>query len=229
MPPSAPPPPYSISQRVASVSDGTLLIAGIDEAGRGPLAGPVVAAAVVLDPARPIAGLRDSKKLSAGRRTVLAAEIRKCALSYAIAWADAAEIDELNILRATMLAMRRATLGLHIRPVHLQIDGNRCPEFAGTGLDCSSEALVGGDDRVPAISAASILAKVARDGFMTRQHRIYPQYNFASHKGYPTAEHRQALERHGACPLHRLSFAPVRSVAQAKKTKTDDDIAVASG
>lgn len=206
----------------------TVLVAGIDEAGRGPLAGPVVAAAVVLDPARTIAGLRDSKKLSAGRRSLLAMEIKKCALSYAIAWADPAEIDRLNILRATLLAMRRATLGLHIRPLHLQIDGNRCPDFAGTGLDCSSEALVGGDDRVPVISAASILAKVARDGFMVRMHRIYPQYNFASHKGYPTAEHRQALTRHGACPLHRVSFAPVRSVAGAKKTDTGDDIAVAS-
>ncbi|MCZ6537232.1 MAG: ribonuclease HII [Gammaproteobacteria bacterium] len=206
----------------------TVLVAGIDEAGRGPLAGPVVAAAVVLDPARTIAGLRDSKKLSAGRRSLLALEIKKCALSYAIAWADPAEIDRLNILRATLLAMRRATLGLHIRPLHLQIDGNRCPDFAGTGLDCSSEALVGGDDRVPVISAASILAKVARDGFMVRMHRIYPQYNFASHKGYPTAEHRQALTRHGACPLHRMSFAPVRRVAGAKKTDTGDDIAVAS-
>ncbi len=206
----------------------TVLVAGIDEAGRGPLAGPVVAAAVVLDPARTIAGLRDSKKLSAGRRSLLAMEIKKCALSYAIAWADPAEIDRLNILRATLLAMRRATLGLHIRPLHLQIDGNRCPDFAGTGLDCSSEALVGGDDRVPVISAASILAKVARDGFMVRMHRIYPQYNFASHKGYPTAEHRQALTRHGACPLHRVSFAPVRRVAGAKKTDTGDDIAVAS-
>ena len=188
----------------------------------------MVAAAVVLDPARTIAGLRDSKKLSAGRRSLLAMEIKKCALSYAIAWADPAEIDRLNILRATLLAMRRATLGLHIRPLHLQIDGNRCPDFAGTGLDCSSEALVGGDDRVPVISAASILAKVARDGFMVRMHRIYPQYNFASHKGYPTAEHRRALTRHGACPLHRVSFAPVRSVAGAEKTDTDNDFAVAS-
>ncbi len=201
------------------------MVAGIDEAGRGPLAGPVVAAAVVLDPARPIAGLRDSKKLSASRRTLLAVEIRRCALSYAVAWADPAEIDELNIMRATMLAMRRATLGLHIRPAHLQIDGNRCPDFAGTGLNCSSEALIGGDDLVPAISAASILAKVARDGFMARQHQIYPQYNFASHKGYPTAEHRQALKRHGACPLHRVSFEPVRSVTDAKKTDTDNAVA----
>ncbi len=201
------------------------MVAGIDEAGRGPLAGPVVAAAVVLDPARPIAGLRDSKKLSASRRTLLVVEIRRCALSYAVAWADPAEIDELNIMRATMLAMRRATLGLHIRPAHLQIDGNRCPDFAGTGLNCSSEALIGGDDLVPAISAASILAKVARDGFMARQHQIYPQYNFASHKGYPTAEHRQALKRHGACPLHRVSFEPVRNVTEAKKTDTDNAVA----
>jgi len=207
------------------MSSSILMVAGIDEAGRGPLAGPVVAAAVVLDPKRPIAGLRDSKKLSASRRTLLAVEIRRCALSYAVAWADPAEIDELNIMRATMLAMRRATLGLHIRPAHLQIDGNRCPDFAGTGLNCSSEALIGGDDLVPAISAASILAKVARDGFMARQHQIYPQYNFASHKGYPTAEHRQALKRHGACPLHRVSFEPVRSVTEAKKTDTDNAVA----
>lgn len=198
-----------------------MLVAGIDEAGRGPLAGPVVAAAVVLDPSMPLTGLRDSKKLSANRRTLLSIEIRKFALSYAIAWADPAEIDALNILRATMLAMRRATLGLHLRPAHLQIDGNRCPDFADTGLVCSSEALVGGDDLVPAISAASILAKVTRDKFMTLQHEIYPQYNFASHKGYPTAEHRQALQRHGACPLHRVSFAPVRNVVIETKTATD--------
>ena len=217
--------PFWASQRDALMSSSKLMVAGIDEAGRGPLAGPVVAAAVVLDPARPIAGLRDSKKLSASRRTLLAVEIRRCALSYAVAWADPAEIDELNIMRATMLAMRRATLGLHIRPAHLQIDGNRCPDFAGTGLNCSSEALIGGDDLVPAISAASILAKVARDGFMARQHQIYPQYNFASHKGYPTAEHRQALKRHGACPLHRVSFEPVRSVTEAKKTDTDNAVA----
>ena len=221
----APQHPSWASQRGALMSSSTLMVAGIDEAGRGPLAGPVVAAAVVLDPARPIAGLRDSKKLSASRRTLLAVEIRRCALSYAVAWADPAEIDELNIMRATMLAMRRATLGLHIRPAHLQIDGNRCPDFAGTGLNCSSEALIGGDDLVPAISAASILAKVARDGFMARQHQIYPQYNFASHKGYPTAEHRQALKRHGACPLHRVSFEPVRSVTEAKKTDTDNAVA----
>jgi len=192
------------------------LVAGIDEAGRGPLAGPVVAAAVILDPLQAVTGLRDSKKLSAKRRIELAAIIEKHALSYAVAWADPAEIDELNILRASMLAMRRAALGLHIRPAHLQIDGNRCPNLVGTGLTCSSEALVGGDDRVQAISAASILAKVSRDLFMTRQHSIYPQYNFAGHKGYPTAEHRQALIAHGICPIHRVSFAPVRRVVDER-------------
>ncbi len=190
------------------------LVAGIDEAGRGPLAGPVVAAAVILDSSRPIGGLKDSKKLTARQRQALAVGIRRRALSFAVGWADPAEIDRLNILRATLLAMRRAVLGLGVVPAHLQIDGNRCPDFSGTGVNCTQEAIVGGDDLIAAISAASILAKVTRDEYMAEQHRYYPEYNFVRHKGYPTAEHRDALQRYGACPLHRVSFAPVRSVVE---------------
>lgn len=182
------------------------LVAGVDEAGRGPLAGPVVAAAVVLDPAKPIEGLADSKKLTARRREVLADAIRESALAWAVAEASVAEIDELNILHASMLAMRRALEALAPRPEHALIDGNRCP----TELSCSAEAVVGGDARVQAISAASILAKVIRDETMLRLHEEYPEYEFARHKGYPTAAHLAALGRHGPSACHRLSFAPVR-------------------
>jgi len=185
-----------------------ILVAGVDEAGRGPLAGPVVAAAVILDPRRPIAGLRDSKLLSAVARERLAIEIRAHALAWAVGEADVAEIDELNILQATMLAMRRAVLRLSIAPGEAWIDGNRCPE-----LGCSARAIVKGDRDVPVISAASILAKTARDALLIELHGDYPAYGFAQNKGYGTPEHLAALARCGPCPAHRRSFAPVAQSA----------------
>ncbi|MCW8845589.1 MAG: ribonuclease HII [Gammaproteobacteria bacterium] len=188
------------------------LVAGVDEAGRGPLAGPVVAAAVILDPRAPIQGLADSKKLSEARRRSLFPLVQARALAWGIAWADAHEIDTLNILQATMLAMRRCLLGLAVIPTHILVDGNRCPSLAGTRLDCTMEAIIGGDALVPEISAASILAKVARDAMMGKLDRVYPGYGFEGHKGYPTAVHRQRLLEVGACPVHRRSFAPVAAV-----------------
>ena len=183
------------------------LVAGVDEAGRGPLAGPVVAAAVILDELQPIAGLADSKKLSAARRERLFDEIRARALACCIAEASVEEIDRLNILQATMLAMRRAVEGLRLPPQRVLVDGNRCPP-----LLLPVEAIVQGDAKVPAISAASILAKVYRDRLCLALHEAYPDYGFATHKGYPTAEHLSALARHGACEAHRRSYAPVRAV-----------------
>jgi ribonuclease HII len=188
--------------------------AGVDEAGRGPLAGPVVAAAVILDPERPIEGLDDSKKLTATRREELALAIRSRALSYSVARADAAEIDEINVLAATMLAMRRAIIGLHIRPGRVQVDGNRLPDlqFGDTCID--GEAIVGGDGSVASISAASILAKTTRDAIMVRLDQIYPEYEFARHKGYGTRVHCERLRQHGPCVEHRQSFAPVRAAGR---------------
>ena len=186
------------------------LIAGIDEAGRGPLAGPVVAAAVILDPAQPIAGLADSKILSATRREQLAVEIRAKALAWALGRAEAAEIDQINILQATLLAMQRAVANLSIAPDHALVDGNRCPALA-----CSCQAIIKGDATEPAISAASILAKTARDAELRQLDARYPQYGFARHKGYPTAAHREALRRYGPCPEHRRSFAPVAAALQS--------------
>lgn len=185
-------------------------VAGVDEAGRGPLAGPVVAAAVILDPARPIAGLADSKKLSPARRDYLAGEIRTSAVAWAVAWSDPAEIDAINILAATMLAMRRAILGLSVTPTAVQVDGNRLPnlKFAATAI--KGEAIVGGDDKVAAISAASIIAKTTRDQIMIDIDHLYPNYEFARHKGYGTEVHRQRLQDFGPCEHHRRSFAPVR-------------------
>jgi len=183
---------------------GPVLTAGVDEAGRGPLAGPVVAAAVILDERQPIAGLNDSKKLSPARREALFEQIRARALCFAIAEASVEEIDRLNILQATLLAMRRAVAGLRLRPGLVLVDGNRLPV-----LDCAAEAIVGGDALVPSISAASILAKVYRDRWCVEVDAQYPQYGFAGHKGYGTAAHMDALRAHGACPLHRRSFAPV--------------------
>jgi ribonuclease HII len=183
------------------------LIAGVDEAGRGPLAGPVVAAAVILDPARPIAGLADSKTLSAARREQLAGEIRARALAWALGRAEVEDIDRLNILHAALLAMQRAVAALPFIPDQVLVDGNRCPV-----LPCPGRAIVRGDATVPAIGAASILAKVARDAELRLLHDRYPAYNFARHKGYPTAAHRDALRRHGPCPAHRRSFAPVAAL-----------------
>jgi len=179
--------------------------AGVDEAGRGPLAGPVMAAAVVLDPSAVPAGLADSKQLTPGRRNELAVRIRSVAVAWSVAWADACEIDTLNILHASMLAMRRAVLGLHLAPEHAQVDGNRCPR-----LPCTVEAIIRGDASVAAISAASILAKVARDEFMRELDGVYPGYGFERHKGYPTPAHMAALAELGPCPCHRRSFRPVR-------------------
>lgn len=183
------------------------LCAGVDEAGRGPLAGAVVAAAVILDPQRPIAGLADSKKLSPRRREYLAQHIREQALAWAVARASVEEIDRLNILQASLLAMHRAVQALALTPVFVQVDGNRLPDWP-----YAAEAVVGGDARVPAISAASILAKVARDEELLALDRQWPQYGFARHKGYPTADHLAALRAHGASPCHRRTFAPVRAV-----------------
>ncbi len=183
------------------------LVAGVDEAGRGPLAGPVVAAAVILDELRPIAGLADSKKLTAARREALFDEIRAKALCCSIAEASVEEIDKLNILQATLLAMRRAVMGLRLKPVLVLVDGNRIPL-----LDMPAEAIVKGDSLVQAISAASILAKVHRDRGCALLHAQYPQYGFAGHKGYGTAAHLSALKEHGACPAHRRSFSPVAQV-----------------
>jgi len=180
-------------------------IAGVDEAGRGPLAGPVVTAAVILDPLRPVDGVADSKCLTARRREQLAEVIREDALAWALGRAEAAEIDTLNILQATLLAMRRAVAALARSPSLVLVDGNRCPEFG-----CPAVALVGGDRRVAAISAASILAKVARDREMEMLDTRFPGYGLARHKGYPTAAHRAALIRLGPSPVHRRSFAPVR-------------------
>lgn len=177
---------------------------GVDEAGRGPLAGPVHAAAVILDPARPIAGLRDSKKLSALQRARLADLIRRDSLAWCIASASVEEIDRLNILQATLLAMRRAVLGLEVAPALARIDGNRAPR-----LDCPIELIVGGDDSDASISAASILAKTERDALMHALDRDFPAYGFARHKGYGTRAHLEALRAHGPCEHHRRSFSPV--------------------
>jgi len=184
----------------------------VDEAGRGPLAGPVFAAAVILDPARPIVGLADSKVLSARTRDRLAPLIRERAIAWGVGIADAAEIDALNILRATYLAMRRALLALKIKPGHVLVDGNRCPPGDGLGFECTWKAEVRGDERIAEISAASILAKTGRDAWMCQAAQDYPGYGFERHKGYPTPSHVQALARLGACPLHRRSFAPVKSL-----------------
>lgn len=180
------------------------LVCGVDEAGRGPLAGNVVAAAVILDPARPIAGLNDSKKLSENKRAALAVQIRERALAWAVASASVEEIDQLNILHASMLAMQRAVAGLSVRPIRALIDGNRCPK-----LPVPSEAVVKGDGKIASIAAASILAKTVRDGEMLELHRQYPMYGFDRHMGYPTAAHFAALAEHGASPVHRRSFGPV--------------------
>lgn len=184
-------------------------LAGVDEVGRGPLAGDVVAAAVILDPARPIAGLRDSKRLSAARREQLALLIRERALAWSVARATVAEIDRINILQASLLAMRRAVEALDPQPDYVLVDGNRLPRWS-----YASEPVVKGDDRVLAIAAASILAKVQRDRELVELERRYPGYGFAAHKGYPTAAHLEALRSLGVTPVHRRSFGPVRALLQ---------------
>ena len=183
----------------------SILIAGVDEAGRGPLAGAVIAAAVILDPAYPIEGVTDSKKLTAKKRDRLELEIKAHAVAWAIGRAEVEEIDEINILQASLLAMSRAVAQLSVKPAHVQVDGNQCPS-----VDCSVEAIVKGDALIPAIGAASILAKVARDRELILLDEQFPEYGFAKHKGYPTKAHFAALEEHGVSPVHRRSFGPVR-------------------
>lgn len=194
------------SELFAGWSGAALRVAGVDEAGRGPLAGPVFAAAVILCEKTPIDGLNDSKKLTAARRDTLALQIREHALAWCIASASVAEIDEFNILGATMLAMRRACEGLQLAPQQVLIDGNQVPK----GLRCAAQYVIGGDAKVPAISAASILAKTARDLYCSDMHARYPDYGFDQHKGYATALHLERLQRLGPCDEHRRSFAPVK-------------------
>jgi len=188
-----------------------LFVAGVDEAGRGPLAGPVFASAVILDPKRPVVGLTDSKRLTATRREWLEKEIKDKALGWAVAFARVEEIDRINILQASLLAMQRAVAELAVPAQRVMVDGDRCPVLA-----CPVEAVIGGDMSVPAISAASILAKVARDREMRRLDALYPGYGFAGHKGYPTAEHLAALRSLGPCVVHRRSFRPVRELIRAR-------------
>ena len=202
--------PKSLLERLGSDWDRPGLVAGVDEAGRGPLAGPVVAAAVILDDRQPIAGLADSKVLSPRRRELLFDEIRAKALACCIAEASVEEIDRLNILQASLLAMRRAVEGLRLVPRRVLVDGNQLPT-----LNMPAAAIVSGDAKVPSISAASILAKVYRDRHCLVLDRDFPDYGFAAHKGYPTSAHLAALRQHGACPVHRRSYAPVRAVLVA--------------
>ena len=194
-----------------------ILVCGVDEAGRGPLAGPVYAAAVILDPKRRIAGLADSKTLSAARREELAVQIRRHALAWAIASASVAEIDAINILQASLLAMRRAVEQLSLAPHEVLVDGNWCPR-----IDYPVRGIIRGDSKIPAISAASILAKTARDAEMLRLHQLYPQYGLDRHKGYPTAVHLAALARHGVIEIHRRSYAPVRRLLPAAGGAVDE-------
>ena len=195
------------------------LVAGVDEVGRGPLCGAVVTAAVILDPGKPILGLNDSKKLSLTRREALFEEIQEKALAWCVARAEVAEIDRMNILHATMLAMQRAVEGLRVQPRLALIDGNRCPKLA-----VPSSPVVKGDSQVPAIAAASILAKVTRDREMQALDALYPGYGLAGHKGYPTAEHLDALRRLGPTPIHRRSFAPVRDAWHALETQASTQL-----
>lgn len=198
------------------MSSELILIGGVDEAGRGPLAGAVYAAAVILDPARPIAGLADSKTLSEKKRDSLAAQIKEHALSWAIASSSVAEIDRINILQASLLAMKRAVESLHLLPQRILVDGLHCPK-----VSMPAQAIVRGDSQVEAIAAASILAKTTRDAEMRRLHDIYPQYDFASHKGYPTPAHLARLLTHGACSEHRRSYAPVRELLLRAEQQED--------
>jgi len=200
------------TQSTLDLSNATMWVAGVDEVGRGPLAGPVVTAAVILDPDQPISGLADSKALSEKKREILFDEIRKKAKAWAIGRAEVEEIDDINILQATMLAMQRAVAGLTLQPKHVLVDGNRCPE-----LPCTAEAIIKGDGKIPAISAASIIAKVTRDREMVLLDAEYPGYGLAGHKGYPTKAHMAALNDLGVTPIHRRSFSPVRRALKQTK------------
>lgn len=199
----------------STASHSDVRVAGVDEAGRGPLAGPVFAAAVILDPAAPIAGLQDSKALTPKQRTALADDIQQSALAWQVAWASVEEIDELNILQATLLAMQRACNSLSPAPQQVLVDGNQIPP----GLPCVAQAIVKGDAQIAAIAAASILAKTARDADCLTLHAKYPEYGFDQHKGYATRQHMAMLAAHGPCPAHRHSFAPVRHAAQMHADK----------
>lgn len=201
----------------AMLEESADLIAGVDEAGRGPLAGPVVAAAVILDPMRPIDGLRDSKKLTEASRERLAAEIKERALDWSVAHATVEEIDELNILQATMLAMKRAISGLTVRPSLVLVDGNRVPR-----IDLPVNAIIQGDDKIAAISAASIIAKTTRDNWLVELDERYPEYGFAKHKGYGTKEHLEALAKYGPLPVHRKSFGPVKQAIELRRGEAGD-------
>jgi ribonuclease HII len=187
-------------------------IAGVDEAGRGPLAGPVVASAVILDPSQPIEGLDDSKKLTELQRDKLAIVIRERAIAWAVAYSDVEEIDRLNILQATLVAMLRAVSRLKVQPAHIQVDGNKLPDISGLPFPCTAEAIVEGDALIPAISAASILAKTSRDAMMMKLDEQHPGYGFEIHKGYGTAMHMRALQELGPCAIHRKTFAPVKAM-----------------
>lgn len=199
------------SQSIDHSQESARWVAGLDEVGRGPLAGPVVTAAVILDPEKPIAGLADSKVLSEKKREALFDEILEKAKAWSIGRAEVDEIDDINILQATMLAMQRAVAGLSLQPGHVLVDGNRCPD-----LPCTAEAIIKGDGKIPAISAASIVAKVTRDREMVLLDAEYPGYGLAGHKGYPTKAHMAALNDLGVTPIHRRSFAPVRKALQMK-------------
>lgn len=203
-------------QQSLFADEGDLVCAGVDEAGRGPLAGPVCAAAVILDPARPIEGLADSKKLSKKKRAALEAEIKEKALAWCVAWGEVEEIDEINILQSTMLSMKRAVEGLSIAPDKVIVDGNRAPR-----LSCRVEAVVKADAKVPEVSAASILAKTARDRLMEKMDEEHPGYGFAKHAGYGTKEHVEAIRRLGPSPIHRRSFEPVKTMISEIKSRTE--------
>ena len=203
------------SQQRLVMLNADATVAGVDEAGRGPLAGPVVAAAVILDAQRPIEGLADSKQLSARRREQLDAEIRAQARAFAVGAADPHEIDGINILQATLLAMERAVAALGVAPGVVKVDGNQLPRFGNLTRPVIAEPVIGGDRSVAAISAASIIAKVHRDRLMESWHKQYPDYGFHQNKGYATRAHLRALQEHGACPIHRRTFAPIRDLVAA--------------
>lgn len=203
-------------QQSLFTDEGDLVCAGVDEAGRGPLAGPVCAAAVILDPARPIEGLADSKKLSKKKRGALEAEIKEKALAWCVAWGEVEEIDEINILQSTMLSMKRAVEGLSIAPDKVIVDGNRAPR-----LSCRVEAVVKADAKIPEVSAASILAKTARDRLMEKMDEEHPGYGFAKHAGYGTKAHVEAIRRLGPSPIHRRSFEPVKTMISEIKSRTE--------